>query len=155
MADPSKINPKWNYSKYVVGKIAELAQIKNASQEGTAEIMLVKQLANEFEVMTEFERVEWEKKGVIFDVQAICETQNVTVKGNVEQVFVSAVALSDQFLTRFDGKEVEKSYLFALYTRLDELKRISMDDYFKIVAVIKKNRRKYNIYKKYCAIWVE
>lgn len=155
MSDPNRINPKWNIDKTVVNQVSKTASIKQCKQDDLVNILLVKQLAIESQDMTTFEKVEWAKKGLKFDVQAICATQNVMITGDVVQVFGAAITLSDNFLTQKHGKDTEECYLFSVFTRLYELKSIDIDSYDNIVRHIRKNKRKGNIYKRYEEIWSE
>lgn len=152
MSDPSKRTPKWQISEVVVNQVGKTAQHKSCRQEELVEILLVKQLSIESTNLTSFEKIEWEKKGLKFDVQAICLTQNVRIEGSLVEVFGAAITLSDTFLTQKHGKDTEKSYLFSIFTRLHELLAIDADSYDRIVALIRKNKRKNNIYKLYTEI---
>ena len=155
MSDPNRINPKWNIDKTVINQVGKTASMKQCKQDDLVNILLVKQLAVESTDLTSFEKIEWVKKGLKFDVQAICATQNIVITGELVQVFGTAITISDNFLTQKHGKDTEKSYLFSVYTRLFELREIDIDSYEQIVKHIRKNKRKSAIFNRYVEIMDE
>jgi len=149
MSDNTKTTLKWTFSKMALKEIKRVAPYKSVTPEELVDICIIKQMSEESKKLTDFEKVMWQKMGVKFDVQAICATQNVFLKGSLVEVIGSAITFSDVFLTQIDGKEQEKKYLFAIYSRIEGLRGVDKDSFVQIMKHIKKNKRKSNIYKEY------
>lgn len=150
MVDNTKHDPHWRHDKGIIAKINKLAIQKHVKDPAElVDALLLKQIVIELSDLTTYEQTYLEKMGVFFDVQAIANATGVTLKGSLRSICCSAVYVSDHFLNGKNGKAAEKSYLKSLYYKFNQLKLVDPDTYDRIVEDMRKNKRKYAIFKEY------